>query len=139
MSISGEGPVIHFDSRWLTIHWDEARQAVWMEWRAYAEGQEYRAGLDAGLSLIRLKRASRWLADLRHLGPVAQPDQAWSNENWFPRALAAGIRSMALVAPETAVARLSVNRIMSRVHEEHLVTAYFSTVESARAWLRTQG
>ncbi len=128
--------MIYLNERWLTIHWDEALQAVWMEWKAYAEGEEFRSGLDAGIALLRQQRASRWLADLRLLGPVRQVDQECTNHDWFPRAVAAGIRFMALVSPQAAVSRLSVKRIMSKVNNVELSTANFDDLELARAWLR---
>lgn len=128
--------MIHYNERWLTIHWDESTQAVWMEWKAYVEGEDFRSGLDTGLSLIRQKRAYRWLADLRRLGPIRQVDQQWTSDDWFPRAVAAGVRFMALVSPTAAVSRLSVKQIMSKVKDIELVTSNFDDMEDARAWLR---
>lgn len=129
--------MIYYDERWLTIHWDESTQAVWMEWKEYAEGEEFRSALDAGISLVRRKRTSRWLADLRRLGPVRQVDQQWANEDWFPRAIAAGVRFMALVSPTASVSRLSVKQIMSKVRDIELVTNNFADLAQARTWLRT--
>lgn len=127
--------MIFFNQRWLTVHWDDEIQAVWMEWKGYSEAEEYRSGLDAGAELVRQKRANRWLADMRLLGPVRQEDQDWSNQIWFPRAIAAGVRYMALVSPQAAVARMSVKRIMRRVKDVELVTSYFDEYAPARAWL----
>ncbi len=107
-----------------------------MQWKRYAEGQDFRSGLDAGLALVRQKGTSRWLADLRQLGPVRQDDQQWANADWFPRAIAGGVRYMALVSPRAAVARLSVKQVMSRVNDANLITAHFDDLEAARAWLR---
>lgn len=128
--------MIHLSEPWLQIRWDEATQSVWMEWRAYAEGSAYRDGLDVGLALLRQKKGSRWLADLRLLGPVRQVDQQWTNQDWFPRALGAGVRFMAMVSPKAAVSRLSVKQIMSKVNETRLMTAYFDDTAEAKAWLR---
>lgn len=130
--------VIVWETPFLTIHWDEEIQAVQMEWKQFAGGDDFRAALDKGLSLIAVKQAHRWLADLRNLGPVTAADQRWSNEDWFPRAIAGGIRAMALVAPHRAVAQLSVRTIMSKVDDKELETAYFDSVEAARNWLKTR-
>lgn len=129
--------MIYYNERWLTIHWDDSIQCVWMEWKSYAEGEEFRSALDAGISLIRQKRANRWLADLRRLGPVRQVDQQWTNDDWFPRAIAAGVRFMALVSPTASVSRLSVKQIMNKVRDIELVTCNFDELEPARAWLNS--
>lgn len=126
----------YFDKRWITVRFDESIQAVCLEWKGYAEGEEYRSGFDAGIELLRQKGASRWLADCRQLGPITQADQLWMNKDWHPRAAAAGMRWVALVSPKAAVARLSVKYIITRTHNADLVFNYFDDLESARSWLR---
>ena len=128
--------MIYYDKPWITIRWDESCLAVWAEWKNYVEGDDLRAGMDAGLALLRTMRTSRWLADTRFLKPVRQVDQAWANNDWFPRVLAAGLRWMAIVSPKSSVARLSVKQTLSKVGEDEMVTAYFDDIEDARAWLR---
>jgi hypothetical protein len=129
--------MIHFfNERYLTIFWDAEINAVRMEWKEFVDGPSFRTGLDAGLALIVEKRSGKWLADLRRLGPVTLEDQRWSNEEWFPRAIGAGLRYMALVSPRKVVAQMSVRTIMSKVMDRNLTTAHFDDIEEARNWLR---
>ena len=130
--------MIHHSEPWLTVHWDDSCDAVWLEWKSYVEGDPARQGLDRGLDLLRRKRTTRWLADVRLLGPVRQVDQKWINQDWFPRAITAGLRCMATVMPKSSVARLSVKQIMSKVNEVDILTASFDDLDQARAWLRAQ-
>ena len=130
--------MIFHDEPWLTIHWDESCQAVWMEWKSYVEGEPARVGLDRGLELLQRKRTSRWLADVRLLGPVRQVDQQWINQNWFPRAIQGGLRSMVTVVPRSSVARLSIKQIMSKVNDVDVATASADDLDQARVWLRAQ-
>lgn len=130
--------MIHYDEPWLTVHWDESCHAVWLEWKGYVEGEPARQGLDCGLELLRRKRANRWLADVRRLGPVRQVDQQWINQDWFPRVIRAGLRFIATVTPQTAIARMSVRQIMSKVNEIDISTANCDDLEQARLWLRAQ-
>lgn len=125
-----------YDKRWITIRFDESVQAVWVEWKAYAEGDEYRSALDAMIDLLRQTKSSRLLIDARLLGPVSQADQQWTHQSWHPRSLAAGLRWSALVSPRTSVARLSVKQMVIKLHHEEIVTQNFDDLELARAWLR---
>jgi hypothetical protein len=129
--------MIHFDAEYLTVHWDTAVQCAVMEWKRYAVSGEFRTGLEKGLELVKQKRARKWLADMRHMGVVSPADQKWSNEDWFPRALAAGIHKMALIVPKSTLAQMSVDTIMSKVPGTDLETAYFDGVEKAKEWLRS--
>jgi hypothetical protein len=130
--------VIYFNERWLVIRWDESIQAVWAEYKGYAEGEEFRAGHEAGLNLLRRRRTSRWLSDARLLAPISQTDQHWMNTDWVPRMIAAGLRWAAVVSPRAAVSRLSVKQIVSKINNVNFVTDNFDDMEVARSWLRSQ-
>lgn len=129
--------MVVYNERWITIRWDEALKASWAEAKAYAEGEELRAGYNAMLELCRQKRNSRYLADARNLAPISQADQRWLNEEWFPQIVAAGVRFMAIVMPKSAIARLSATQILSKMNDVTFVTNHFDDIEAARAWLRT--
>jgi hypothetical protein len=123
------------DKAHLMIHWDAAGKAVVMEWKTFASGPAFRNGLDMGLDTIMKKGSHRWLADLRELSVVGSSDRDWSNEDWFPRAIAGGITRMALVVPNGVLAQMSVDMIMSKVDDIGLETHYFDSVDEARKWL----
>jgi len=128
----------YFDQEHLTVRYNEDIDAVVMEWAAFAQGEQFRNGLDTGLELVEKKRAENWLADLREMGTVADDDQEWSNSNWFPRALETNLSQMAIVQPESVVANMSVENIMEEVGDGALTTHYFDNREEARQWLSEQ-
>jgi len=105
-----------------------------MEWLKFASGEDFRGALTEGLDLLVQKSAAFWLADLRNLGVVAEEDQDWSNEVWFPKALQTTLTHMAIVMPQKVIARWSVDRIMQRVEGTQLVIHYFDNVDAAVAW-----
>ncbi len=129
----------------LTIRWDESCGAVWMEWKAFAHGDKFRAGLDDGLSEMRRRKSHKWLADLRKLGVISPDDETWINDVWFPRACRDGIRFMAVVMPVERLPAVSVEKIMTEAQQRELFkqyqvqVAYFDTVEAAREWLARSG
>lgn len=128
--------MLYYDKRWMTVRFDESAQAVLQEWKGYAEGEEYRSGLDVLIDLMRQKNSCRLLADCRQLGPIAQVDQHWTRQDWEPRAVAAGLRFVAIVSPKAAVARLSIKQMVAKVNNIEVTTNHFDDLESARAWLR---
>lgn len=125
----------HFDSEYLTITHAPESDAVVMQWKARASGEDFRGGLDRGLALLKEKRTSRWLANMRDLGIVTQEDKEWVNTNWFPRAIEGGMRFMALVVPKSALSKMSVKHIMNEVDGADIVTHYFDDVDDAHVWL----
>jgi hypothetical protein len=128
----------HYDERHLTVRWDDSLDAVVMEWHDFAEGDPYREGLNAGLELVEQKGADNWLADLREMGTVADADQEWSNEVWFPRAIESPLSNMAIIQPESVVADMDVENIMQEVGDGALTTKYFDNRPDAESWLEGQ-
>lgn len=125
----------HYETEYLTASYDEDLDAVVMDWHDFANGEEFREGLDAGLELVNEKRASNWLADLREMGTVTDDDQEWSNTDWFPRAMESSLTSMAIVQPESVLAEMSVENIMQETEEADLTTHYFDNRPEATEWL----
>lgn len=129
--------MIYLDETFVTIKWDAPVRCVHIEWRGFIQSDQIKLGLNKGLELLTQKGTDRWLADTRQLKVVKQEDQDWVQEDWFPRALAAGVTRMAYVIPESVLGQLAVKRVMSSVKEVNLETAYFDNLAEARLWFLT--
>lgn len=128
----------HYESAHLEIEYDPDCDAVRMVWKRFVSGEPFREGLNRGVELLRERGANNWYADLRELGAVDEEDQEWSNEEWFPRAIAAGVQHMAIVRPESVVAEMSVDNIMQEVEGTDLETHNFDDPDEAEAWLASR-
>lgn len=134
--------MIYPDSQFVRIGWDEDLRCVTMEWKGvYAEGEEYRRILTQVLDLILEKGATRLLADGRKMKVITTDDQVWLENTWMPRSIQVGLKHSALIVPASALAQLSVGRVMTKFTSNMPVTdwtrAYFDNTEDARAWLRS--
>lgn len=123
------------DYNFLNISFDPSISTVVMQWKSFAKSEDFRTGLNEGLELLKSKGTSKWLADLRDLGTVAQVDQEWSNNDWYPRAIGGGIRKMAIVMPKSVISSMSVKNILTKVEGVNIETNYFDTVEEAKKWM----
>jgi hypothetical protein len=120
----------------LEVTWDAEIKAVRATGSGYVDGQYYRDTMDKGLALLKEKKASKWLADMREQKVLSQEDQTWTVQDWTPRSVKAGIRHTAFVIPASALGQMSLKRILSKVGEIEIVMAYFDNLEEARIWLR---
>lgn len=131
--------MIYFDAPYATVYWDEATKCVHVEWKGFVHGDMVKRTLNTALDLFKTKKTDRWLADMRKVKVFGEEDSRWVNEDWFPRAIQAGVRRMALPVPESVLAQMSLQRLMRNVNEGDLETAYFGSVEEAKAWLAKGG
>jgi hypothetical protein len=127
------------DPRLVTVGWSSSAQMVHVEWKSAVNSAELRIAIERGVVALSKNHGSRWLADCQSLGPISAEDQEWLDQDWFPRALAAGLRRMAVVLPWKDVARMNVEDIMGRVPETRMERAYFETVWRAQEWLTRPG
>jgi hypothetical protein len=133
---------IYFENAHVTLYFNPNLHAVGTWFRPAALGagwngtETIKLALEKGLELIKEKRATRWIADTREM-PVMPPDaQQWCTEDWWPRALSAGFRWLAILLPGSILAKLAIDEaIQASMEHAESETRYFGTVEGAKEWL----
>ncbi|HVJ93023.1 MAG TPA: STAS/SEC14 domain-containing protein [Labilithrix sp.] len=130
--------MIAFDAPSLTISWEPEDRIIHAKWKGKVDGDEMRRGLEAGLALIVEKEAHRWLADNTELDMIDPADVKWVNDQWVPRAVRAGLSSMAVHMAKRVVMQMVAKSFMARIDDRELTNTYFDNVDAARDWLRKQ-
>jgi hypothetical protein len=127
---------VYFDAPGVaSVRWDEDGQLVLVEWQGWANASEFAGLLDAEIVALRKHHGTRMLADCRRQKGLSAADQDRANENWLPRALAAGLKRFAVVVPSSGLAEANLKERLGKVRAGALEVAYFPTPEEARAWL----
>jgi hypothetical protein len=116
------------------VRWDAASEGAHIEWQGWARPAEFRAANDAVLQAMQDHRGTRVLGDSRQIKVIQKSDQDWINNDWFPRILAAGLTRMAMVLPQSGLAKMNIDGMVSRVADQ-LEVRYFATLAEAREWL----
>jgi len=119
----------------VSVTWDEDGQFVLVEWKGWADPTEFAALLEAEIVALRKHKGSLMLADCRRQKGLRATDQARANEVWLPRALAAGLKRLAVVLPSSGLAAANLKERLARASATELEVAYFATPEEARVWL----
>lgn len=124
---------------YLVVLWDEEARSVVSQWRGGFVGRDIKQGLDAALEEYKkyLPKA-QWIGDTTDIGVIGQEEQAWIDKDWFPRFLGTGVKFMAVVQPASAVAKMSVKSIVSRVPGTQLTVFNCATLEEAKKWMKEQ-
>jgi hypothetical protein len=117
------------------VTWDPTVQAVYIEAQSWADPSEMAALMEAGLQALTEHGGSRWLADGRNMKGIKQTDQDWIVQEFFPRAVTAGLERVALVIPKSGLALKTVDQLVERLPAATVEVAYFSTVAEGRSWL----
>jgi len=127
------------ETPYLLLIWDEETRSLISQWRGGYEGRKLKEGLLSALAEYKKRLpAAQWIGDTTDIGVIGLEDQEWIDKEWFPSFLATGVKFMAVVQPKSAVAKLSVKSIVSKVPGTQLTVFNCASLEEARAWMKKQ-
>lgn len=131
---------IYVDTAYGIVGWDAENKIIYIIWKGYVAGEPYRHVMNQISITLKKHKATKLLADLRKMKAITQDDQNWVNNLWLPDIKAAGLLHTAMVLPESAIAMLSLNRMMDRSGSRADLegdTAHFASMDEAIAWLKS--
>jgi flagellar biosynthesis GTPase FlhF len=126
------------DDTAYTIEWDDDIEAVVHTWEEFTSGQEFRDGCEALLDAIKRKNADRILVDTRGIQAHDDDDQAWLEEQWVPRVIDAGVSYAATLIPDSAIAEMDMEELMTELEEYDYTTMMTADMDEAREWVASQ-
>lgn len=106
-----------------------------VEWGGWANSMEFSALLTAEIRALKDHSGRRLLADCRKQRVLNPADQDRADQEWLPKALAAGLRKFAIVPPVSTLAAMNLRERLNRVPDKLLEVRFFETVDQAKAWL----
>ena len=124
---------------YLALIWDADSRALISQWHGGFKGRNLKEGLDAGLEeFIKHRPGAQWIGDTTNIGVIGDEEQQWIDTHWYPRFLGTGVEYMAVVQPRSALAKMSVNAIVSKIPGVQLTIFNCATLEEAREWMQQQ-
>lgn len=116
-----------------TVRWDDGHGTVFVEWEGWANTAEFNALLDAEIKALEDHGGSCLLADCRRQRVLNLADQERANQEWVPKAIAAGLQRFAIVLPVSELAAAHLRGRLENVPKT-LQVEYFGSVDEAREW-----
>jgi len=114
---------------------DKASEIILMQWHGYATSSQFRAICESMLQLMKEHNIWRVLADTTHMKMISMEDQKWLDNEWLPRAIAAGYEKCAIIVSPDYFTRVTVDSVVSKIDQNQLEIRYFDDVSAAREWL----
>jgi hypothetical protein len=132
--------MIYYEQPFIRITWNEDVQCVEVEWRSFAFGEIYRESMNKALELHQLKGCPRSLSDMRKASVIVEEDAQWINEDWLPRARAAGLSRIAVVLPASVVAQMQLDQLNRKGGQKDaeklgMAIEFFKDYATARSWV----
>lgn len=127
--------MLHFDSKYLRIYWEEVPNHVRTEWHGFVHNDDFKEGLKRALELAREKKTRLWLGDLTDLKVLTQDDKQWIIEKWIPLLVELKIKKVAFVKPKNPVTLLTIQNVLKTTQAPPIPVKFFDDVPQAVTWL----
>lgn len=124
-----------FDSDSMPILYYQDKKILVQETLKFTTTEERRMALEKGLEVIERDRVSKWLTNNKSGSAIPQEDIDWGINEWFPRAIKAGLKHWAVILPEKAVGKLSGKKMVDALIAQGIKVKTFETEEDAVTWL----
>lgn len=123
------------DNKYARLSYDTDQKIVHHCFHHELDSANLRAVLNSGIELLKSHNAEKWLSDNREIEPHSEEDGAWVNEDWLPRAVAAGWKYWALIVPDDLMARLNMSEFVESFYNKGIRIMVFTDHHQAWSWL----
>ena len=123
---------------------DSAVPCVITQWHAFANKTEFMALQGAALTYFEQHSTPDspwgWVGDVRHMGAIPEEAQRWLQDEFNPRALAAGLRVVSVVVAESIFGKIATQRYEQQTATKvaALGVKYYASLEEAKAGARQE-
>lgn len=129
-------PVIKiFDNEYISMSYHTDTKIIQHHYYPKLNSAFLRAGLDRGVELMQEYGATKWLSDNRETNAHSPEDTEWINNDWLPRAIAAGWKHWALVVPEAVAAQMNMTEFVEAFYNQGVWVMVFTNPKEAMSWL----
>ncbi|WP_027001742.1 hypothetical protein [Hugenholtzia roseola] len=97
-------------------------------------GEELKKFLNEIIIFMQKRKLNKLIVDLTYREPYTDEDQQWIDNNWFPRALAAGLTHFGYVVAKDLFMQFSAEEILER-RKGSVTLAPFGELEAAQKWI----
>jgi hypothetical protein len=131
-------PVTVLETPSVTLWYHPDSRIVHHEIRRFIKGKDFRDLLTSGSDVLRKNLARKWLSDDRGQWVLAADDLAWSETMWAPQVAKAGWKYWAIVRAEKVLAKVAMEKLVSKYGALGVSARFFSDPRDAMAWLQQQ-
>jgi len=126
------------ETDYATLWYYPEDQIVHHQIHRYIHGDHLRDVLNKGLDIFAENKVQKWLSDDRNNSALPQADIDWAMENWVSVMKENGWKYWAIVLPDKAVGKVSMERLIESYRAEGIEVDIFESPDEAYQWLQSK-
>jgi hypothetical protein len=127
-----------------TVLVDSTVPCVITQWHRFANKTEFIALQEVALAYFEQHSTPGqpwgWVGDVRHMGAIPEEAQRWLQDEFNPRALAAGLHTVSVVMAESIFGKIATQRYEQQTSTQTaaLGVTYYASLEEAKAGVQQE-
>jgi hypothetical protein len=122
---------------YATITYEKENNLIYLDWNGFLSVELVKEGSEELLKVIKQTLCPNVLVDNRKVSGPWQAANDWYQNDWNPRAAAAGLTDMAVIMSENIFTQLSLQGF-AKVTKGVYTVNIFNADAPARKWLKEQ-
>ncbi len=116
------------------LQYNEDTNAIELIWKKFQDEATYKLMFTKGVEVLKERKATGWLSDIRNEGVVGPATSKWMQEEILPKAIANGLKKIAVVMDADIFKEFYLNNIKKNTGNSMM--RHFDSMESAHNWLK---
>jgi len=116
------------------LRYNNETNSIELVWKKFQDEATYKMMFTKGLEALKETKATGWLSDIRNEGVVGPATSKWMQDEIMPKALASGLKRIAVVTEADIFKEFYVNNIKKKTQGDMM--RYFKSIEEANEWLK---
>lgn len=123
---------------YLQIRYNVIDDYLLVDWMGYVSPQFVMEGSNAIIEAALTCGTSKFLSDKTSVQGTYRKTNTWLEEDWFPRAMEAGLQFGASLLSENIFSQMSSKDLEERMKGGRFTYKNFKSLEDAVAWLKSK-
>jgi hypothetical protein len=117
------------------VSYDEVLKAVEVQWKGFADTEQFKRVLEHALLMMRDYRCSVWISNMEKGKAVPKEAMEWLKNIFIPRTMQSGVKKMGFLVTGNAFGKLYAANLKSATKQLGIDMNYFDSRKELENWI----
>ena len=119
---------------YLQIEYEPVNHWIYADWKGYQTEDSIKNGCESILKFMIQFKCQKVLNDNTNVIGIWTPASVWVGSNWFPRIIAAGLKSFAWIYSPSVLSQVSTEETLKNTMATEIIKTFYG-LTSGKEWL----
>lgn len=118
--------------KYLTVEFDPNKKLLVQTWVGFCNSEQMRNGHKKSFDLFKNNNCTKFVCDTKEAAVLKKEDTQWAADNVTPALIAAGVKELNFIIPDSAFAKMSLKNLEATEQKQSNVKInYYTNIAEA--------